>query len=236
VDFFFFIIKRLKILEVIIAFCIGREATKYGADPASIHTIYTSVKNELIKEDISGKASTATLNIITVGRFHWKKGYNYLIEALGMVKKINSDFQLRLIAGKDIPEEIVFSIHQNQLQENITILGNLSHEEVLNFMKSADVMILPSVEEGIANVVVEAMAVGTPVISSDCGGMPELVTDGVNGYLFKSRDTKELAQKIIDFQNMKQRDRNELTANARKTIEERFTRERMLDQFEKFYA
>ena len=53
-------------------------------------------------------------------------------------------------------------------------------------MRESDCLILPSVQEGISNVVLESMAIGLPIISSDCGGMKEIINDGRNGFLFSS--------------------------------------------------
>ena len=178
---------------------IAKLATSYGANKDRIHTIYTSIDDSILQQPIVNKKPQTHLTIIVVGRFHWIKGYNYLIDALAIVKQNGINFKMILIAGNNIPEEINFSIHQHGLNSHIDILDNLPHEEVLKLITNVDVMILSSVDEGIANVVVESMAIGTPAISSNCGGMPEAIEHGINGYLFENRNTADLADKIITF-------------------------------------
>ncbi len=214
---------------------IAQEAMKYGASENKIKTIYTSVDDKYLEKEIPQKAHLNELRLIAVGRFHWVKGYSILIDALKILKVSNTKFQLKLIAGNDIPEEIIFAIHQAHLSQNIEIIGNLPHPKVIEMMGNSDMLILPSVNEGIANVVIEAMAIGTPVISSNCGGMTEVIEHGVNGLLFNNRDAQALANQIDILSKMDSNQIFEMVQHARSKITTMFTRERMLNEFEQFY-
>lgn len=215
---------------------IALEAIKYGASIHKIYTIYTSVNEDLLKKTIQPKSATEPLKLIVVGRFHWVKGYNYLLDALGILKKQKTPFNLLMIAGNEVPEEVIFSIHQYNLKDTIKIVNNLPHCEVLKHIENSDLLILPSVDEGIANVVIESMAIGTPVISSNCGGMQEVIRNGINGFLYKNRNALDLSNKIIEFNNMNTLERNKISINAKETINTKFKRSRMLDEFIQFYS
>jgi colanic acid/amylovoran biosynthesis glycosyltransferase len=141
-----------------------------------------------------------------------------------------------MIAGNDVPEEVIFSIHQNNLKDNIKIVNNLPHDEVLRHIENADLLILPSVNEGIANVVIEAMALGTVAMSSNCGGMPELIEDGINGFLFNNRDAIDLADKILAYTKMSNEAKQIIRGKAKDTTSTKFTKTRMLDAFENLYS
>jgi colanic acid/amylovoran biosynthesis glycosyltransferase len=214
---------------------IALEAEKYDAPSNKIHTIYTSVDDNLFHKIIQPKVSNGPLKLIVVGRFHWVKGYNYLLDALGILKKQETSFHLTMIAGNEVPEEVIFSIHQNNLKDNIKIVNNLPHDEVLRHIENADLLILPSVNEGIANVVIEAMALGTIALSSNCGGMPELIEDGINGLLFDNRNVVDLANKLLEYATLNDATKYNIALNARKTIYNKFNRIRMIDEFEKIY-
>jgi colanic acid/amylovoran biosynthesis glycosyltransferase len=214
---------------------IALEAEKYDAPSNKIHTIYTSVDDNLFHKIIQPKVSNGPLKLIVVGRFHWVKGYNYLLDALGILKKQETSFHLTMIAGNDVPEEVIFSIHQNNLKDNIKIVNNLPHDEVLRHIENADLLILPSVNEGIANVVIEAMALGTIALSSNCGGMPELIEDGINGLLFDNRNVVDLANKLLEYATLNDETKYNIALNAKKTIYNKFNRIRMIDEFEKIY-
>ena len=85
-------------------------------------------------------------------------------------------------------------------------------------MSQSDCLILPSVSEGIANVVYEAISIKLPVISSDCGGMKEIIKNGYNGYLFKNRNVLDLVDTIKSFLETSLEDRELLVKNAKDLI------------------
>jgi len=93
----------------------------------------------------------------------------------------------------------------------------------------------PSVEEGIANVVLESMAIGVPVISTDCGGMNEAVSDFENGMMAKVRDPNMLAQKIIEYSELSENKKEQMKLIAKNTISEKFTDKKQIDGFVNFY-
>ena len=86
-------------------------------------------------------------------------------------------------------------------------------------MLSADLFLLPSVEEGIANVVLEAMALGVPVITTDCGGMREVLKDGSNGKIVSVRDTDAMVDAIMEFSQSQKQARDSMSENAKQTIQ-----------------
>jgi colanic acid/amylovoran biosynthesis glycosyltransferase len=74
------------------------------------------------------------------------------------------------------------------------------------------------VEEGIANVVLESMAIGTLVISSDCGGMKEIIQNNINGLIFESRNVTELTEKMKHVIKLHENQKIKIISNARQTI------------------
>ena len=106
-------------------------------------------------------------------------------------------------------------------------------------MNSADCLILPSVVEGIANVVMEAMAIGLPVISSDCGGMTEVITNDINGMIFPMRDMQALTMQMKKIMGMPILETELLVQNALKTVmnnhNPRLIGEKIFYLYEKLY-
>ncbi|MCB9276519.1 MAG: glycosyltransferase [Lewinellaceae bacterium] len=111
--------------------------------------------------------------------FSLEKGYHYALDALRFLLHKGYNIHYTIIAG-GLSEEIHYQIKYLQLEDYTSIIPGLPQTEVFKKMAEADIFLLPSVEEGIANVVLEAMVIGLPVVSSDCGGMAEVVEDGVN--------------------------------------------------------
>jgi glycosyltransferase involved in cell wall biosynthesis len=83
------------------------------------------------------------------------------------------------------------------IREKILLKGFVENNRIPGLMKSSDVFVLPSLSEGVPNVLLEAMAVGLPIIATSVGGVPELISDEENGFLVQPRSSKQLAEKIL---------------------------------------
>lgn len=115
-------------------------------------------------------------------------------------------------------------------------MDNLPHKDVLQKYMEADVFLLPSFEEGVANVVLESMALGTFVISTDCGGMKEVISDGTNGFIVPIRDTRAIKESILRYMAMPEDKRFEIRKNARSTILEHHLIDRQVSQMTELYT
>ncbi|WP_370392209.1 glycosyltransferase family 4 protein [uncultured Winogradskyella sp.] len=174
------------------------------------------------------------LQLLSVGRPHWIKGYDYMIKACEDLKKNHVDFHYTIVGAKG-NEELIYMINDLNLQEYITITDSLPQKEVYQLMVNSSLLVLPSLAEGIANVVIEAMAIGLPVLSTRCGGVVELITDNETGFLVPTRDKSALSKKIQDF-NMLSLDRiNTLRVKAREKVEKSHNIEKMTTDFEVLY-
>jgi glycosyltransferase involved in cell wall biosynthesis len=214
---------------------IGREAMKYGAEKNKIKVIHSSIKDELFLIESEVYKSGNTLDIISVGRFHWKKGYHYALDAMKILNDSKIDFTYSIIAQGIIPEEITFLINEYGLADKVTIIPGMKHDELIKKLQSSHLLILPSVEEGIANVVLEAMATGIPVLTTDCGGMDEVVNDRINGYIVPVRDPVLLSEKIKQFIKSDFEFKKELVKKAKNTIKEEFSTDKQMREFSEFY-
>jgi colanic acid/amylovoran biosynthesis glycosyltransferase len=103
-------------------------------------------------------------------------------------------------------------------------------------MSSADVFLLPSIEEGIANVAVEAMALGCPVISANCGGMEELITYDKEGWIVPVYDSKAMAAQILEFSQMESCEISKIKKQARLKVEQQHTEEQMVEGMVRLYS
>jgi glycosyltransferase involved in cell wall biosynthesis len=135
--------------------------------------------------------------IFFIGNLTKRKGVDVLIRSFCDVENSFSDSCL-LIAGSGGEEEELKSLVQHLgLENKIKFLGFLKGNEKFSLMKSANILVLPSLWESLPIVVLEGMACGKPIIASDVGGIPYLVHDGVNGFLIQPGEIKELSNKII---------------------------------------
>jgi colanic acid/amylovoran biosynthesis glycosyltransferase len=175
-----------------------------------------------------------TLQLLSVGRPHWIKGYDYMIKACEDLKKNQIDFHYTIVGARG-NEELIYMINDLNLQDYITITDSLPQKEVYQLMINSSLLVLPSLAEGIANVVIEAMAIGLPVLSTRCGGVIELVTDNETGLLVPIRDANSLSKKIQDFHTLPLDKINALRVSAREKVEKNHNIEKMTTDFEDLY-
>lgn len=202
---------------------IANEAQNYGAEKGRIHVIYSAV-NPIALDRWSGGTKTIkkrTLKILSVGRFNWIKGYHYALDAIASLVSEGLSVQYTII-GRGISEEIRYQVTDLRLEHVVTFLGEVPHHRVFDVMKSADLLLIPSVAEGIANVAIEAMAIGLPVAASECGGMGELIVNRENGFIFPNRNVEAMKGAILECGSLSGDRLLRLIRNARKTIESRF--------------
>jgi len=213
---------------------IVKEASRYGVDEHRARVIYSGLTIHSLADKIQ-LFTSGRLRIMAVGRFHWLKGYHHLLDALSLLKKQNIDFSLTLIAQGDMPEELLFQLLDLDLVKEVTWIKGLPYSEVIKQMLEHHVLVLSSVEEGIANVVLEAMVVGLPVISTDCGGMCEVIEHGVNGFLVPVRNSEALAEAIVQVRELSPEVFVSIRQQAHQTIVNRFNIEKNIKAFVGMY-
>lgn len=205
---------------------IAKEALNYGASKNKIKVVYSGLK--LHEFTTSAQKQNAVFQILSVGRPHWKKGYPYALDACKLLKNANIAFQHTIVGGA-LDIELLYQIEDLGLQTDVSLMEQKSFEEVKRLIQSTDLLFLPSVEEGIANVVLEAMALKTLVLSTDCGGMGEVLTDSANGFLVPIRDAQAIADAVIGIQKLSTADVLAIKQRAILKIEAQHSEERMVE-------
>ncbi len=197
------------------------------------HVVYTGLHLEEFPFSREYKRSTP-LQILSVGRSHWIKGYDYALRACWLLRERGAAFQYRIIGGAG-EEELQFLIADFGLEDCVFLEDRLPQEKIYQRMQEASLLLMPSIEEGLPNVVVEAMALGLPVLSSDCGGVPELITHGVEGWMFPSRDVGGMAEGVEVFSKLALEQIEAVRAAAREKVAKQHAMEKMVAGMEKLY-
>jgi N-acetyl-alpha-D-glucosaminyl L-malate synthase BshA len=140
--------------------------------------------------------------ILSVGRLISIKGTRFLIEAMPAVVHAVPAARLVIIGTGPEEERLMKRVRELSLDDYVRFLGTIRHDELIPYYQGADVFVLPSITiagmtEGLGVVLLEAMAAGCPVIGSDVGGIPDIITDGENGFLVPEQNSEILAEKII---------------------------------------
>lgn len=205
----------------------------YGARDSKIKVVYSGLDLDEMHFRPPNRKVNDGLKIISIGRSHWLKGYRTSIEACAKLKNKGINFHYTIVGG--MSEEMIFLRHQSGLDNEITLTSAIEFDRVKTMLLDSDVLILPSYEEGIANVVLEAMAIGVPVISSNCGGMSEVIQHNENGWLVQVRNANELSETLNNFLNLEPEEVKRIAKNARNTIEARFTATHMATGMHQLY-
>jgi glycosyltransferase involved in cell wall biosynthesis len=132
----------------------------------------------------------------TTGRLTAVKGHIHLLRAAAGILKQRKDIFFVLLGDGELRDDLRNYARQEAILQNVRFLGWRS--DVASVLSAFDIFVFPSLNEGMGKAVVEAMAMGRPVIASDIGGIPDLVVHGENGLLVPPADSEALAQAILD--------------------------------------
>jgi len=134
--------------------------------------------------------------ILYVGRFTREKGLDLLLKSFKKVKKEIPDCKL-LLVGDGIERGNLENLAKELGLEDVIFIDSLEHDKIPWIINCADVFTLCSLYEGMPTVVLEALACGVPVVSTDVGDVHKVVRDGETGYIVKTRTEEEMSDKLI---------------------------------------
>ncbi|HDQ5265689.1 TPA: colanic acid biosynthesis glycosyltransferase WcaL [Escherichia coli] len=177
------------------------------------------------------KAPATPLEIISVARLTEKKGLHVAIEACRQLKEQGVAFRYRILGIGPWERRLRTLIEQYQLEDVVEMPGFKPSHEVKEMLDDADVFLLPSVTgadgdmEGIPVALMEAMAVGIPVVSTLHSGIPELVEADKSGWLVPENDARALAQRLAAFSQLDSDELAPVVKRAREKVEHDFNQQ-----------
>ncbi len=170
--------------------------------------------------------------VLYVGRFVQRKGINYLLEAWKKVQKEVAQARLLLLGDGQTFEEMRRYAEKLSIAETTHFLGHVNN--VQEYLQAADIFVLPSIQEGMPNALLEAMASGLPVVATRIGGVVDIIEDGIDGVLVEPADTEGLAEKIL--QLLKRKDMAETIAcNAYQKIKNHYSLDSIAQRYIQLY-
>jgi len=158
-----------------------------------IDTIFNGID---VSEFKPAEKISENFQIICVSRLTQRKGLHFLISAFAKIISEFPNVQLKIVGEGDAQEKLEFQTKELGLKEKINFTGRIEHEKLPSIYSQSSVFVLPSLNEGMSNTMLEALATGLPIIATNTGGTKELVEDGVNGFIVKMEDSDDIAEKI----------------------------------------
>ncbi|MCI0414582.1 glycosyltransferase family 4 protein [bacterium] len=204
---------------------------------SNLHRIYNGL--DLSRFPYSSPACRAS-EIIAVGRLVEKKGFDTLVEACSFLKDRGTEFQCKIIGAGELEQALASQIRTLGLEKRIELTGPLPQNQVIQLIQEASVLVAPCKNgsdgnrDGLPTVLLESMALGTPVVSTEVSGIPEILTDSATGLRVPQRDAGKLAAAILKLL----RDpglRMRLALAARERIERDFDISKNAAELRKFF-
>ena len=196
--------------------------TTWGIPGGKIEVIYNAVPLEELGRVPEAVAALPRPFVVTAGRLVPWKHIDGVIDAVASVPDAS------LVIVGDGPLRVALARRaREQLPGRAVLTGLLSHKDTLAAIASADAFVLNSSYEGLSHLLIEALALGVPVIATKVGGNPEVITDGENGLLVPANDTPALAHaltRVLNDEHLRMR-----LSTAAKESAKRFSIETMLN-------
>ncbi len=182
----------------------------------------------------TAKTPTDKTIVISTGRLEYVKGFVFALLGIQQLVQKGIDLEYRIVGGGKDEEFLRFLIQRLGLENHVSLLGPLSPENVGLELLQADIYLSSSLSEGISNAVLEAMAIGLPVVSTNVGGMSEVIETEITGLLVEPYEPGQIAQAIKRF--VEEPDlKVSCIKNARERIEAEFGFERLVQVFDRNY-
>nr|WP_272913453.1 glycosyltransferase [Halococcus sediminicola] len=209
---------------------------EFGADPDIVRVHHVGIDPDRFQPDDRTHDSDV-LTILTVARLHEAKGLEYGVLAANELSKRlkNVDVRYRIVGGGSLEDELRELIRENDVGDVVTLCGPMDQTGVIDELHSADVFLLPSLEEGFGRVLLEAQASELPIVASNVGGIPEAVSPDDSALLVPPRDTQTIIDRLEQLANDPSA-RATLGAAGRSYVRDNFDIEDLNDRLEALYA
>src|SRR3989344_3214046 len=222
-------IHQMPNLVIGISSALEARAKRLGA--AKTLVIYNGVDFKRLEEIKKEQPEQPTISV--VARLSKEKGLDYLIKSLPLIAKKIPDIRLVMVGDGDMRSELIWLVKQEKLESRVRFLGSLPNDQAMRQVAKSSVFVLPSLGEGLGIVILEAQALGVPVVATNIGGIPDCVKDGATGILVQIKNPEAIAEAVIKvLENQSLAD--ELVANAKKELY-RFDWQRIAEQYADIY-
>lgn len=213
--------------------CVSRaileDATAFGLDEGRAEVITPAVDPDMFSPSAAPRPP-GPIRVVATGSLTWLKDYETALRGVRRALDMGADLHYSVVGIGPERDHFLFTAGELGLRDRVTLLGRQPPAEVLSHLRGADVMLHTSSTEGISNAVLEAMACGLAVVTTDSGGMAEVVDTDVNGMLVGVRDSDAIGTALHRLAGDVEA-RARLGTAARHTVVDRFGLDRQVDAF-----
>ncbi|MCL0065577.1 glycosyltransferase family 4 protein [Dehalococcoidia bacterium] len=166
-----------------------------------------------------------------IGRLSEEKGVLNFVKAIPKIIKGKDDLQFLIGGDGQLRDEIEEYLENENLNDKVNLGKWIPHNELPNYMNELKLLVLPSYTEGLPNIMLEAMACGTPVLATAVGAIPDVIKDGQTGFIMENNSPECIAENVI--RALKHPNLEKIARNARALVERDYTYEKAVESYKK---
>lgn len=189
------------------------------------HRHYIDFKNFSVTKPFSQRNYT----IGYVGRLSEEKGILNFVSALPSILKENQNLKIYIIGDGPLEDQVHENLVQSDILKNVICTGWIPHEELPRYLNELRLLVIPSDTEGLSNIMLEAMACGTPVLSTPVGAIPDFITDRETGFLIENNSPGCIEKGVIQALNFANIEK--IIQNAQDLLKREFTFESAVKRY-----
>ncbi|MBI3160213.1 MAG: glycosyltransferase family 4 protein [Chloroflexi bacterium] len=165
-----------------------------------------------------------------VGRLSPEKGIVEFAKAIPLIVKVERGARFEIIGRGTCEEEVRALTAEPDVKDYVTLHGQVANRELADYYNRIRLLVIPSFSEGLPNVLLEAISTGTPVLATPVGAIPEILEEGVTGFILKANSPSEIARRILELLGEPEQLRM-VTHKARTTLDEKYSFAAALERF-----
>jgi len=189
--------------------------------------MYIDTNQVAVKKEIKDRRNLVGY----IGRLAQEKGILNFIKAMSLILKERKDVEFLIGGDGPLFDEIKRELGTKEWHDKVKLTGWIPQEELTDYLNELKMLILPSSSEGLPNIILEAMACGTPVLATPVGGIPDVIKDGKTGFIIESNSPECIAENVMSA--LEHPNLDEIAMNARKLIEKEYTYEVAVERYRK---
>jgi len=164
-----------------------------------------------------------------IGRLSSEKGVQHFARALPAILSDRENLCVLIGGNGQLRDSIAASLQEEGIAARVDLTGWISHEELPKYLNQLRLLVLPSYTEGLPNIMIEAMACGTPVLATPVGAVPDVIVDGKTGFIMEDNSPECIAENVM--QVLEHPDLERVAETGRRFVEENFMFERAVERW-----
>jgi glycosyltransferase involved in cell wall biosynthesis len=164
-----------------------------------------------------------------IGRLSGEKGIQHFAQALPAILSEQKDLRVLIGGDGELKEAIAGTLQEEGIADRVNLLGIITHDDISKYLNQLRLLVLPSYTEGLPNIMLEAMACGTPVLATQVGAIPDIIKEGETGFIMEDNSPMCIAENVIRVLNSP--DLVWIAENGRRFVEENHTFEKTMERW-----